>query len=315
MCRAGGRRCAGSGSHGKATAAARQRKSRANRAYRAALAAGDTTAADAAAHRRDQAAAVLAAYHAAAPPQSDQSTTEDTTLTTPPPPTDDNPAPQGDVTAAPAASSPAPDVPAKPKRMSEKRYRELYDSDPLVVQAPGVRITCAGPISAAVVAATYRDQGMDVHVRPATRDRSTAPDTSPAPDVSETGTTEHHPAPRNPDAAAQRGDVTVDQGSRSSAVTNHVGGQRHNVVRADVVSGVSFGSGGMRVESATNRADPDRADSGGMPDWARDALDRAARTTARAADAARRPGKPYTHGNIQAGRVTGGVFVNGRRVD
>jgi hypothetical protein len=60
-------------------------------------------------------------------------------------------------------------VPPKPKRMSEKRYRELYDSDPCVVEAPGVRITTCGAVSAEVVAATYRAQGLEVTIRPAER--------------------------------------------------------------------------------------------------------------------------------------------------
>lgn len=57
-------------------------------------------------------------------------------------------------------------VPRKPKRMSERRYRALYDSDPQYVEAPGVRIKCAGPVSAAVVAQTFRDQGLPVTIRP-----------------------------------------------------------------------------------------------------------------------------------------------------
>jgi hypothetical protein len=57
-------------------------------------------------------------------------------------------------------------VPSKPKRMSEKRYRELYDSDPQYVEAPGVRIKTCGAVSAEVVATTYRQQGLDVTIRP-----------------------------------------------------------------------------------------------------------------------------------------------------
>lgn len=60
----------------------------------------------------------------------------------------------------------ADSVPPKPKRMSEKRYRELYDSDPCVVEAKGVRITTCGAVSAEVVADTYRKQGLTVTVRP-----------------------------------------------------------------------------------------------------------------------------------------------------
>lgn len=58
-------------------------------------------------------------------------------------------------------------VPPKPKRMSEKRYRELYDSDPQVVQVPGARFRCAGPVSAEVVARTFRRKGVEVTIRPA----------------------------------------------------------------------------------------------------------------------------------------------------
>lgn len=58
-------------------------------------------------------------------------------------------------------------VPPKPKRMSEKRYRELYDSTPQVVEAPGVWMKVCGAVSAEVVAATYRTQGLTVTIRPA----------------------------------------------------------------------------------------------------------------------------------------------------
>jgi hypothetical protein len=58
-------------------------------------------------------------------------------------------------------------IPAKPRRMSEKRYRELYDSVPQVVEAPGIRITACGAVSAEIIAATYRRQGLDVTIRPA----------------------------------------------------------------------------------------------------------------------------------------------------
>lgn len=57
-------------------------------------------------------------------------------------------------------------VPPKPKRMSEKRYRELYDTEPQYVEAPGVRIKTCGAVSAEVVAATYRRQGIEVTIRP-----------------------------------------------------------------------------------------------------------------------------------------------------
>jgi hypothetical protein len=52
-------------------------------------------------------------------------------------------------------------IPPKPKRMSERRYRELYDSTPQLVEAPGIRIRCCGAISAEVVASTYRRQGLE----------------------------------------------------------------------------------------------------------------------------------------------------------
>lgn len=57
-------------------------------------------------------------------------------------------------------------VPPKPKRMSERRYRELHDSRPQYVEAPGVRIQTCGAVSAEVVAATYRRQGLEVTIRP-----------------------------------------------------------------------------------------------------------------------------------------------------
>lgn len=57
--------------------------------------------------------------------------------------------------------------PPKPKRMSEKRYRELYDSDPQYVEGPGFRIKTAGEVSAEVVAKTYRRDGVEVTIRPA----------------------------------------------------------------------------------------------------------------------------------------------------
>jgi hypothetical protein len=57
-------------------------------------------------------------------------------------------------------------VPPKPKRMSEKRYRELYDADPQYVEGPGFRIKTAGAISAEVVAKSYRKQGINPTIRP-----------------------------------------------------------------------------------------------------------------------------------------------------
>ncbi|MFD1049011.1 hypothetical protein ACFQ1S_27485 [Kibdelosporangium lantanae] len=58
-------------------------------------------------------------------------------------------------------------VPPKSKRMSEKRYRELYDSDPQYVEAPGIRIKVCGPVSAEVVAKSYREKGITSTIRPA----------------------------------------------------------------------------------------------------------------------------------------------------
>jgi hypothetical protein len=52
--------------------------------------------------------------------------------------------------------------------MSEKRYRELYDSDPQYVEGPGFRIKVAGLVSADVVANTYRTEGVEPTIRPAT---------------------------------------------------------------------------------------------------------------------------------------------------
>jgi hypothetical protein len=57
--------------------------------------------------------------------------------------------------------------PPKPKRMSEKRYRELYDSTPQYVETEGVRIKTCGAVSAEVVANTYRAKGLDVTIRDA----------------------------------------------------------------------------------------------------------------------------------------------------
>lgn len=57
--------------------------------------------------------------------------------------------------------------PAKPKRMSERRYRELYDSRSVVLTVsddtgPYLRFRCAGQVSAAVIAATYLAEGKTV---------------------------------------------------------------------------------------------------------------------------------------------------------
>jgi hypothetical protein len=51
--------------------------------------------------------------------------------------------------------------------MSEKRYRDLYDSDPQYVEGPGFRIKTAGQVSAEVVAKTYRKEGVEATIRPA----------------------------------------------------------------------------------------------------------------------------------------------------
>lgn len=59
-------------------------------------------------------------------------------------------------------------VPPKPRQMSEKRYCELYDSEPHCVEGPGFRITTCGVVSAEVIADTYRRQGIEVSVRPVT---------------------------------------------------------------------------------------------------------------------------------------------------
>jgi hypothetical protein len=54
--------------------------------------------------------------------------------------------------------------PKKPKGMTEKRYRELYDSRPCVVIIPGARFQFGGQVTAEVVAKTYRDKGMSVTI-------------------------------------------------------------------------------------------------------------------------------------------------------
>lgn len=51
--------------------------------------------------------------------------------------------------------------PPKPKRMSQKRYRELYDSTPVTVTvSDGRTFRCAGAVSAEVVANSYRRRGL-----------------------------------------------------------------------------------------------------------------------------------------------------------
>lgn len=100
MCRAGGRRCPGSGAHGKATQAARQRKSRATRALRKAEAAGNTDAAQAVRARLEQATAEIAAYH----DQHQQHTDTPQETTVPHDQSESHPGPtgrDGDVTPVP----------------------------------------------------------------------------------------------------------------------------------------------------------------------------------------------------------------------
>lgn len=63
-------------------------------------------------------------------------------------------------------------APQKPRRMSEKAYRELYDSQPLVVAAEppagskkaSVRLVAAGLVSAQHVACTYHRLGYSITV-------------------------------------------------------------------------------------------------------------------------------------------------------
>lgn len=57
-------------------------------------------------------------------------------------------------------------APPKPKRMSQKKYRELHDSEPHYVEAPGVRMKVAGLVSAQAIVNTYRRQGIEPTVRP-----------------------------------------------------------------------------------------------------------------------------------------------------
>lgn len=56
--------------------------------------------------------------------------------------------------------------PPKPKRMSEKRYRELYDSKPVLVtcQTCRTRTKCCGAVSAEVVAGTCKRKNHDVEL-------------------------------------------------------------------------------------------------------------------------------------------------------
>lgn len=237
MCRTGGRRCPGSNSHGRATAAARQRKSRAERAYRAALAAGDTERAETEKARRDNAAAEIAAHHAAHTTAT-QSTTE-ATMPTPPSPDENSTAHHRDVTSRPG----------------------------------------------------------------------------------HTGT------------------------GRPLTVTNHISGQAANVYQSDVITGgITVGPGGMRMGTASTTGNT------GMPGWAQDLVYRTTHAAAddlhsetvhtgrssqpgpdRAGDVTDDPTSDRrsdragwditTHSangrisGIQVGRVTGGIWVNGHRVD
>lgn len=56
--------------------------------------------------------------------------------------------------------------PAKPARMSEKLYRELYDSRPVLLAVGPDRlvIKAAGPVSGEVIAATYRRDNRPVAI-------------------------------------------------------------------------------------------------------------------------------------------------------
>jgi hypothetical protein len=52
--------------------------------------------------------------------------------------------------------------PVKPRRMSKRAYRERYDSSPVLVVGPGIRIRCCGAVSGYVVADSYTGMGLDV---------------------------------------------------------------------------------------------------------------------------------------------------------
>lgn len=66
-------------------------------------------------------------------------------------------------------------APPKPKRMSEIRYRELYDSQSVMLelQAPRAsaqrpaKMTAAGLVSAQVLARTYHRDGYTITITPA----------------------------------------------------------------------------------------------------------------------------------------------------
>jgi hypothetical protein len=57
-------------------------------------------------------------------------------------------------------------VPDKPKRMSEKKYRELHDFSPVVIDVtdPVMQITACGLVSASVIAKGYHQQGRAVEI-------------------------------------------------------------------------------------------------------------------------------------------------------
>ncbi len=58
--------------------------------------------------------------------------------------------------------------PERPRGMSQKEYRERYDSDPVTVVYGDVRARCAGAVSAEIVKATLERQGhRDVRIEPA----------------------------------------------------------------------------------------------------------------------------------------------------
>lgn len=67
------------------------------------------------------------------------------------------------MTAVPREYAPPP---PKPKRMSEKKYRELHDTEPTIVTVVGVAVfRCCGPVTAEVIANTYRADGRTVQIR------------------------------------------------------------------------------------------------------------------------------------------------------
>ncbi len=56
-------------------------------------------------------------------------------------------------------------LPVKPKGMSEKRYRELYDSTPVFVIVDDLTILkCSGLVSGTIIANTYIAKGHNVRI-------------------------------------------------------------------------------------------------------------------------------------------------------